>query len=404
MILLVSESKTKLKGTWAGKYIEWGEKKGWHKSATCDGRASESHNWYDLTGHKRGVLFWPKSQQYKHSAPRNRFNLQANCNLYDLHLEPHIDADVLAGVLNSSWAVLAKFQFGRPVGNEGNLKTEVVDVKMMPVPDPRQGVQQARRVAAAFLKLAERPAMQFLSERRMRSMAWHKGGREADLASLTDVGELDMADRRELDDAVLEMLGVRSAAERTEWLRRLYEYLHGHFELVRQKEEKAIVNKNTSARRSAKTAVEVAAEIIAELREKHDRLLLPFDDFVDNYGHYDTYEVPANGIAERHQDMFSSVGAVRFMKGKRQHGLVQVRHAAQAELLVIAANHGVRGLVRLPLESSDNERLLSNYVQHLRNRQQRIAALAAERTSDADFQNEIVTAAEEIAQRSHEAG
>ncbi len=97
MILLVGEPKAKLKGTWAGKYIEWGEKKGWHKSATCGARATDERGWYDLTGHARGVMFWPKAQQYKHSAPRNSFDLQANCNLYDLHPAAGIDADVLAG-------------------------------------------------------------------------------------------------------------------------------------------------------------------------------------------------------------------------------------------------------------------------------------------------------------------
>ena len=35
---------------------------------------------------------------------------------------------MLGGVLNSSIVVLAKHLYGRPVGNEGNLKTEIVDV------------------------------------------------------------------------------------------------------------------------------------------------------------------------------------------------------------------------------------------------------------------------------------
>ncbi|EQD64534.1 hypothetical protein B2A_01954, partial [mine drainage metagenome] len=113
--------------------------------------------------------------------------MQANCNLYDLHPGDDAGADVLAGILNSSWAVLAKFQFGRPVGNEGNLKTEVVDVKMMPVADPRKSSPQARqKVADVFLQLAARPALQFLSERRMRAMAYRKDGREAELAALPD--------------------------------------------------------------------------------------------------------------------------------------------------------------------------------------------------------------------------
>ncbi|EQD25895.1 N-6 DNA methylase, partial [mine drainage metagenome] len=48
MILLVGEAKAQLKGTWVGQYIDWGEKKGWHKSATCAARATEERGWYDL--------------------------------------------------------------------------------------------------------------------------------------------------------------------------------------------------------------------------------------------------------------------------------------------------------------------------------------------------------------------
>ena len=405
MILLVGVTKAKLKGTWVGKYIEWGEKKGWHKSATCAARATDTRAWYDLTPSQRPDLILPKIQQYRLVTIDNPDQLQMNCALLGLYDMDQSLRALYAAVLNSSVAILSRILYARGLGNEGNIQLDVYAAKMMLVPRPATlTTLSAKRALAAYAALRERPVLQFLSERRMRAMAYGKGDRAAELAVLSDVGEIDMTDRHELDDAVLEMLGVRSVRERDEWLRRLYDYLRGHFESVRQKEEKAIVNKNTSSRRSAKTATELAAEIVAELREKHDRLLLPFDDFVDNYGHYDTYDVPANGVAERHQDMFAGAGTVRFMKGKRQHGLVQVRHAAQAELLVTAANHGVRGLVRLPLEAADNERLQRDYMQHLCTRQQRIAAMAAERTSDADLQNEIATAAEEIAQRSHEIG
>ena len=114
----------------------------------------------------------------------------------------------MAGILNSSWVVLSKFQYGRPVGVEGNLKTEVVDVNMMRVPDPRRADGDVlARVREAFRKLKGRKALQFLSARRMREMAWRQAGKEVALEKLSDLCELDMADRRELDDAVLAMLG-----------------------------------------------------------------------------------------------------------------------------------------------------------------------------------------------------
>ena len=70
MILLVDKPRSELKGTYLLRYIEWGEFKGWHKGATCAARVTDAREWYDLTGHRRGAMFWPKSQQYKHAAPR----------------------------------------------------------------------------------------------------------------------------------------------------------------------------------------------------------------------------------------------------------------------------------------------------------------------------------------------
>ncbi|MGH8031754.1 MAG: HsdM family class I SAM-dependent methyltransferase [Luteimonas sp.] len=398
MMLLVGEPKADLKETWVGKYIDWGEKKGWHKSATCAARATESRQWYDLTPSQRPNLILPKIQQYRLLTIDNPECLHMNCALLGLYNMALSLQALYAAVLNSSISVLSRILYARGLGNEGNIQLDVYAAKMMLVPRPAAVTSSlAKRALQAYSQMRERPVLQFLPEQRMREMAYRKGDREAELAGLSNISELEMADRHALDDAVLEMLGVRSAGERQEWLRRLYDYLRGHFELVRQKEEKAIANKNTSARRGAKSSTELAVEILAELHDKHDRLLLPFDDFVDNYGDYDTYEVPATGVAERHQDMFAATGAVRFMKGKRQHGLVQVRHAAQAELLVMVANRGIRGLVRLPLLADDDERLQRDWLNHLQRRDQRIALLAAERTSDADLQQQILETARELA-------
>ena len=112
------------------------------------------------------------------------------------------------------------------MGNEGNLKTEVVDVMMMPVADPRGSAPAVlNKVADAFQALKDRPALQFLSERRLRRMAFARAGREEELGELSDLSELDMDDRRILDDAILEMLGVKNRRDRDDLINRLYAYL-----------------------------------------------------------------------------------------------------------------------------------------------------------------------------------
>lgn len=77
-MLYVGKSKDDLKGAYALKYIKWGEKLNVHRGSTVAGRVTKDREWYDLTGHARGALFWSKSQQYKHAIPINEQNLQCN--------------------------------------------------------------------------------------------------------------------------------------------------------------------------------------------------------------------------------------------------------------------------------------------------------------------------------------
>ena len=100
-----------------------GEKEGFHRGSTCSSRVTLTKSWYDITGHQRGAFFWPMAQQYKHTAPYNKDNLICNHRLFDIF--PNIDVTVFGGVLNSTWVALSKFQYGRPVGVEGHLDTEV---------------------------------------------------------------------------------------------------------------------------------------------------------------------------------------------------------------------------------------------------------------------------------------
>lgn len=390
-ILLVGEKRAKLKGKYVLKYIEWGEQNNVHKGSTCASRVTKDREWYDLTGHKRGALFWPMAQQYKHVAAANDFNLICNHNLFDVHVNG-IDTDVIGGILNSSWAVLSKYQYGRPVGVEGNLKTEVIDVNMMLVPNPSHAtIKSKQRILIAFQRMKRRNALQFLSERRMREMAYTEAGREDDLAKLSDVSELDMDDRRELDDAVLEMLGVKSKKRRAELIGDLYRHLRDFFELTRQKEEKAIANKKVAKRRGAARPADIAEEIFHEIVENEGRLLREYDpDFIDKSKPFDTFDLPTDGTAEPLSDMFVANG-VRFTRGKKKQvlGLVESKFRHQDPLIILVAESGVRGLVRFPRDEEECLRLRQTYGKFINQRNRRMRELIEDRTADEEMQEKI---------------
>ena len=84
MIFLAPSPRKKLAGTKALDYIDWGKSQGYQSGATCAQRVTDTREWYDLTAHRRGVAFWPKSQRSRHVVPRNERDLQANCNLYKI--------------------------------------------------------------------------------------------------------------------------------------------------------------------------------------------------------------------------------------------------------------------------------------------------------------------------------
>ncbi|HQQ00143.1 MAG TPA: N-6 DNA methylase [bacterium] len=390
-ILVVSGKKSKLKGTYVLDYIEWGEECGYHEGSTCSSRVTEKREWYDLTGHRRTPILWPKERQYRHIVPTNDHAILANCRFYEIYPQSLEDCpDLWAGALNSTFVLLSSLQFGRPVGNEGNWSTMIVDVNMMLVPDPRKGTErQRKRVARAFAKMKERNALQFLSEKRLREMAYRQKDREWDLENLSDQSELDMPDRRELDDAVLELLGERSKSRREEILNALYSYLREFFESIRRKEEKAIENKNRARRHGQATPREIAAQIFDRIHEAESTLLRKYDpDFLDRTKTYDTIEIPETGLARQHESLFEANG-VSFVKGKKTLDVLRTRIPEQDRLVIFLANSGFRGLIRIPHEAEECRRVLREFRDFVHERDQRIRELIDKRTADEDMQAKI---------------
>ena len=232
-----------------------------------------------------------------------------------------------------------------------------------------------------------RKALYFLSERRLKEMAYRQAGKLEELEKLSDACELDMPDRRELDDAVLEMLGVSSKKRRAEILEELYGYLREFYELTRQKEEKAIANKNRSRRRGAARPGEIAAQIFAELNDKEPKWFKHYRDFLDLEKPYDAYEIPEEGTPEIHTDLFTGNG-VRF-KSRGKENIKATKNEAQSRLLKLLAESGVREFVRVPHDEKECKTVLERYRKFITERDARLLELVEERTADEDVQEKI---------------
>lgn len=392
-ILLIGTPKSDIRDVHVRNYVEWGEKRNFHTGATCAARVTDERAWYDLTGHVRGQFFWPKAQQYRHVIAQNPHSLQCNCNLYDLTFPDDFDIDFVGGLLNCSLVILAKHQYGRPVGVEGNLKTEVVDVNMTLVPDPSCGAKKASvRVADAFRVMKQRRVLQLLSPARMKAMTLTLKGEEAALRKLSHDSELSMQDRRDLDDAVLEFLGIKTKKRRNEIRDRLYRYLGEYFESVRLKEEMAIENKARTNKRGQIRPEEVALELNQFIMDNDAWMIRKFDpDFFGRSRHRNVFELPSEGVPEKRQSLFHESGVI-FKKGKRIVAEITTMIPEQDDLLILVVRAGQPGYVALPDSAEECNRLYAEFGKFFRRREDRIWELIRERTSDEELQEKIYAA------------
>lgn len=386
LVIMCGEPREALNDTYIENYLRRGEEQSVHTGATVAARVSENRTWYDLTNARRVGLLWAKSHQYRHCVPLNPERYVANCNLYTVDTEG--DVEVVAAILNSSVVLLAKHLYGRPVGVESNLKTEIVDVNMMPVPDWTQAnARIVRRLRSGFASLSGRKVLGVLSERRLRRQKFLEQGISDQLERLSDLTEFEQPDRREIDDAVLELLGVGDATARHLMRDRLYIYLREYFENARRKEERAIDNKKTVKRRNKLTPQSLAGDVFADIEKTSPLLLRRYSDLSREDGDIpvEGVRIPSHTRAEIVDDMLTT--GVRFTRGKGKGEIVRTRSADQARLVLKIAEMGEAGRSHfVPVEIDFIKRHLRRIEGHIKRRRDRAHELINERTNDLELQ------------------
>lgn len=387
-VLLVSEPIERLKGTFVATYLRYGERATFasRKSkpvpvaqrSTCAGREL----WYDLTYTRRGHLVWPKSQQYRHIVVHNTGGLIVNCNLYDVTvLDPEVRSPALVGaVLNSTLVGYFKCFYGRYAGTEGNLKTEIVDVTLLDVPDPARATPDVRaKLAVAFGRLCSRDTGELVEE---EFRACHSPERAAKLAAsaLPLPWELRQPDRRDLDLAVFELLGVPSPAERERLCDELYRETAAHFRQIRIVEIQKQEQRSRSDGHGFRTD-ELAADVWDALTDAERETLR--DWLARQPGEALLVHVPEGRASLPDAgDMFSAT-SVFFKQATVTHELALATRQ-HAELAHALACEGVRGDLRLPVSGAEARALLARLRDRLGTLTARADQLARSRTGDED--------------------
>jgi methylase of polypeptide subunit release factors len=391
LVLMVNKSKPALHGSYVLKYLRYGEKNPVTvnkktnaltvpERATCANRDP----WYDLTYTRPGHLVWAKGQQYRHVVVFNQNNLAANCRLYDVTL---VDAklgepEILAAIANSTLVAFFKSFYGRYTGTEGSFEMMVIDLNFLELPDPRDAPDAvAKKLRDAFARLCERKAGSMLEEAFSERLS---SGRIKKLAE-NPVGlpnELKMADRRDLDLAVFELLGVKDAREREKLVDELYYETTNHFRQIRIVEVQKQEQRAKSDGREFRTD-ELATDLWDSLHEEDKLSLAAW--LTKQVAHGVPVSIPEGEARLPDASDFLEASTVFFRlpgADKSPFKPLQLQSRPHAELVHFASQHGIHGNFALPKTQNAARELFTNATARFKKLTGKADELARSRTSD----------------------
>ena len=392
VVLLVGEPMDNLetKAPWVWRYLRYGKTATFGKSVSAPKRSTCAARdpWYNLTGLvKPGIAFWPMFQQYRHIIAGNPERLICNHSLYDIipaNLSV-LEADVLVAVLNSTLVGLFKTFYGRFAGTEGNLETMIVDVNLLEVPDPRGvSAKVAKRLSDALGRMNRREVGRLIEEQLMDCHTPDSARRIA-AGPLVLSDELRQPDRRALDDAVFELLGVSDPKERGALIKRLYEATARHFRDIRVVEIEKM--KQRAKSNSGRFSVHDLAADIWDAAELEDAT--PLAEWIGQRPESDTLaSIPEDRPAILSPSPMFDPNTVYF--GKDRSVLVDCPTRGQAELVARLANLGVSGEIRMPAKLGPCFKLLARVNERLEKARARFRELAESRTGDERIREQLM--------------
>ena len=204
--------------------------------------------------------------------------------------------------------------------------------------------------------------------------------------------EFTLDDRRDLDDATLEILGIADPDERDELRDRLYRDVTEMQQSIRDREIIAQRDRRRSARRGTTTPQDIADELWASAGSSLDLLQFP-EDFVTRPNEGDLFDLPPGdvevGTAMIEADGLLRVGTIRV--GGRVGEVIDVDSVSQARFLEALSQCHRSGQVRLPPDGVCDD-AVSSFNQYRAELQDHLTQLASQRTPDHRRQRAITNA------------
>jgi len=196
-VLMIHKNKKDLKGTNVLKYIEWGERKGFHKRPTCASRK----RWYDLGKREFGDFLYFYQMGDRFLVLRNIYGIYADCNLFDIYVKDKVKMEVVGGLLNTTlFRFLLEIQGRQLIGALTVLKIQVYELLQNLIVNPKIikiiPKENENKIIKVFDKITQREIGSIFTE--------------LDALSPEEVSfDKAESDRRELDKVIMgEILGL----------------------------------------------------------------------------------------------------------------------------------------------------------------------------------------------------
>ena len=196
MFFNCNEDEARLEGTHAIEYIRLGERSGVHKRPTCAARQP----WYAAArGLTPAPLILPSKIGTRWLVAINEAGVLEDKKQYGIFPAPGVSAVLLAALLNSTWARCCLEMTCRQLtGAQAIADIDVAVAERIMLPNPcRFSPEMGESLEAALKALALRPIVSLFEE-------------------------INLADRRQLDDLALQAIGFESKSERETVMDEMY--------------------------------------------------------------------------------------------------------------------------------------------------------------------------------------
>jgi hypothetical protein len=394
VVLWVDDDLKDIRGTYVRNYITWGSKQTF-SSARADAvpipekaTASGRKPWYRLTNVETGIGFWPEGQQYRHIIPANPHGLVCNHKLFDIHptvLTP-LARSTLMPILNSTLVAFIKPFYGRYAGTEGNLQVAVTDALLLDIPDPRNATQDLeQKLKTAFDSMQARKNTHLVEEVFMECHTTDEV-REAEKLPLTLPAELQHTDRRQLDDAVFELLGVTDARRRQDLIDRLYREVALHLRAIRIVEVQKMEQRRQGNGKNNISQQQLALDAWKHLEPE---LQKPLSEWIeDETRKAKTVNIPDGDVRLAAAENWFEATTVYF--GKMPATSHACASRPEAELIATIARQGLRGAVSVPRTEKECRALLEKLNARVATARRKFEVLADERAGSEKLREQVL--------------